>query len=123
MYQAFVKRFFDFSLSLTGLIILSPIIIIILLVLVCYNNGSPFFLQTRPGKKGRPFKIIKFKTMRDSIKGLKDEEHSIARVTKLGAFLRKYSLDEILQLVNVLKGNMSIIGPRPLGLKLMEEML
>ncbi|PIA77513.1 UDP-galactose phosphate transferase [Gaetbulibacter sp. 4G1] len=114
MYTLFFKNILDFFISLIGLIILSPMIAIIIVVLIFTNNGKPFFLQLRPGKHGKLFKIIKFKTMTDLKPSLKKEEHSLNRVTKTGAFIRKYSLDEILQLVNVLKGDMSLIGPRPL---------
>jgi lipopolysaccharide/colanic/teichoic acid biosynthesis glycosyltransferase len=114
MYQSFFKNIFDFLLALIGLLILFPIIIVLIIILFFVNNGKPFFLQERPGKHEKTFKIIKFKTMKDvdpnDSKGL----HSLKRVTKVGAFIRKYSLDEILQLVNVLKGDMSLIGPRPL---------
>ncbi len=114
MYYPIIKRLIDIIASLLGLIILSPILIIIIIVLSIYNNGTPFFLQTRPGKKGIPFKIIKLKTMVDVKTGNKNEVHNMSRVTKLGSFLRKYSLDELLQLINVLKGDMSLVGPRPL---------
>ncbi|MDO5975811.1 sugar transferase [Flavivirga jejuensis] len=114
MYSLFFKNFIDFLISVIGLIILSPLILIIITILLFTNKGKPFFLQQRPGKHGALFKIIKFKTMTDLNSNTKNEVHSLNRVTKVGAFIRKYSLDEILQLVNVLKGDMSIIGPRPL---------
>ncbi len=114
MYTLFFKNVLDFFISLLGLIILSPVIITIIVLLIFTNKGKPFFLQLRPGKHGKLFKIIKFKTMTDLKPDSKKEEHSLNRVTKTGAFIRKYSLDEILQLVNVLKGDMSLIGPRPL---------
>ncbi|MEC4008532.1 sugar transferase [Myroides odoratimimus] len=114
MYSSFIKRFFDFTVALVGLIVFSPIIIIVSLLLYFANKGTPFFLQDRPGKKERVFNIIKFKTMNDK-KGVDGELLSDAdRLTKIGAFVRKTSLDEIPQLINVLKGDMSIIGPRPL---------
>lgn len=101
-------------MSFLGFLLLSPIIIVLIVILLFVNNGKPFFFQQRPGKKGVPFNIIKFKTMID-IDSEKDEEvHNLSRVTKVGAFIRKYSLDEVLQLVNVLKGDMSLVGPRPL---------
>lgn len=114
MYKYFFKRVLDLILSLIGLILLSPIFIIVLILLLVYNNGKPFFFQKRPGKNGKLFKVIKFKTMNDKkdINGnfLPDSE----RLTKVGSFVRKTSLDEIPQLLNVLKGDMSLIGPRPL---------
>ncbi len=114
MYSLLLKNFLDFLISIIGLIVLSPLILVIIIVLVFTNNGKPFFFQQRPGKHGKLFKIIKFKTMTDLNPNSKNEVHSLTRVTKAGAFIRKYSLDEVLQLVNVLKGDMSIIGPRPL---------
>lgn len=114
MYKNFIKDLLDFLLALTGLLILSPIVIVITLLLLVSNNGSAFFLQARPGKNGKPFKIVKFKTMSNFKVGGLNDINDVSRITKFGAFLRKYSLDEILQLVNVLKGDMSIIGPRPL---------
>lgn len=114
MYKIFIKRIIDILISIVGVIILSPIFLIVTVLLFFANNGKPFFTQNRPGKKGKIFKIIKFKTMNDNLddKGnlLLDEE----RLTKIGAFIRKTSLDEIPQLLNVLVGDMSLIGPRPL---------
>jgi len=114
MYNPYVKRFLDIILSLIGILLLSPIIILIVLILLFVNRGKPFFLQTRPGKNEKLFRIIKFKTMSDLKANDKGDVHNVARITKVGAFIRKYSLDEILQLINVLKGDMSLIGPRPL---------
>lgn len=113
MYDPYIKRVFDFFLSLFGVLLLSPFISILVLILFVVNRGKPFFLQQRPGKNGILFKIIKFKTMSDLRSDEKDV-HNVSRITKVGAFIRKYSLDEILQLINVLKGDMSLIGPRPL---------
>ncbi|AOW20097.1 sugar transferase [Urechidicola croceus] len=117
MYKNFLKRFFDVIVAFFGLVILSPIFIMVFIVLVFVNNGKPFFFQSRPGKNEEIFKIIKFKTMTDK----KDSSGELLpyhlRVTKLGVFLRKTSLDEIPQLINVLKGDMSLIGPRPLLIK------
>lgn len=114
MYRSVWKRFFDFLGALIGLVILSPIFILVMLLLFISYKGNPFFLQKRPGKNEKIFKIIKFKSMNDKKdnkgKLLPDKE----RVTKLGVFIRKTSLDEIPQLINVLKGDMSFIGPRPL---------
>lgn len=114
MYNPYVKRLLDFVLSFLGIVMLSPIILVLVLLLIVVNNGKPFFFQLRPGKNGRLFKIIKFKTMSDLKSEDKDDVHNVSRITKAGAFIRKYSLDEILQLINVLKGDMSLIGPRPL---------
>ena len=114
MYKNYIKRVFDFLIALVALVLLSPIFIIVLILLSIYNNGKPFFFQQRPGKKEKIFKVIKFKTMNDKkdVKGnlLSDE----LRLTKVGNFVRKTSLDELPQLLNVLKGDMSLIGPRPL---------
>lgn len=114
MYSKIFKRIFDFFIALIGLIILSPVFIIVTIGLYLANEGKPFFFQARPGLNEKIFKIIKFKTMNDK-KGangelLSDEE----RLTPIGAFVRKTSLDEIPQLINMLKGDMSLIGPRPL---------
>ncbi|MBO0330184.1 sugar transferase [[Muricauda] lutisoli] len=114
MYKKFLKRFLDFSISLVALILLSPLIITLIILLLFANKGEPFYFQKRPGKNAEIFTIIKFKTMRDP----KDNESELMnqeqRITKVGAIIRKTSLDELLQLVNVLKGDMSLIGPRPL---------
>jgi lipopolysaccharide/colanic/teichoic acid biosynthesis glycosyltransferase len=108
MYKKNFKIILDFLISLIALIVLSPIIIILIILLTFANNGKPFFFQKRPGKNTKIFTIIKFKTMRDP------KANEEQRITKIGAFVRKTSLDELLQLVNVLKGDMSLIGPRPL---------
>lgn len=114
MYRHFFKRLFDFFIALIGLIILSPIFIVVTIGLYFANDGKPFFFQSRPGLNERIFKIIKFKTMNDK----KDTNgHLLSdaeRLTPIGSFVRKTSLDEIPQLINVLKGDMAIIGPRPL---------
>lgn len=114
MYKAIIKRLADFIASFIGLLVLSPIILIITLILFISNKGKPFFCQRRPGKNEKLFKIIKFKTMNDNTdvngKLLPDKE----RMTKTGKFVRRTSLDEIPQLFNVLRGDMSLIGPRPL---------
>ncbi|WP_299252474.1 sugar transferase [uncultured Aquimarina sp.] len=114
MYYPYIKRLLDFIISLLGLLMLSPLILLIVLILLFVNNGKPFFLQLRPGINGKPFKIIKFKTMSDLKLDDSNNEHNISRITKAGAFIRKYSLDELLQLINVFKGDMSLVGPRPL---------
>lgn len=114
MYTQFFKRCFDLILSVIGLIILSPIFSVVLIVLAVNNSGSPFFFQKRPGKNGVIFSIIKFKTMTDK----KDDQGHLLpdsdRLTSVGKFIRKTSLDELPQLLNVIKGDMSLIGPRPL---------
>jgi lipopolysaccharide/colanic/teichoic acid biosynthesis glycosyltransferase len=114
MYQSFLKRFFDFLLALLGFIIFFPFFLIVLVLLYFTNNGKPFFIQLRPGKNERIFKIIKFKTMNDK----KDAEGNLLpdakRLTGIGRIVRKTSLDEIPQLFNVIRGDMSLVGPRPL---------
>lgn len=114
MYKLFLKRVLDLSVALIAFIVLSPIIIIVTVWLYIANNGHPFFFQIRPGKGAKLFKIIKFKTMSDK----KDHYGNLLpdhlRLTSIGSFVRKTSLDEIPQLLNVLKGDMSLIGPRPL---------
>lgn len=114
MYKSFLKRLFDFIAAFIGLLLLSPLFFIIAILLFFANSGKPFFFQTRPGKNEELFRIIKFKTMNDKkdINGalLSDEQ----RITKVGHLVRQTSLDEIPQLLNVLKGDMSLIGPRPL---------
>ncbi|HLV51450.1 MAG TPA: sugar transferase [Flavobacterium sp.] len=114
MYKNFFKRIIDFSASLIGMILLSPIFLFVMIGLFFANQGKPFFFQSRPGKNERIFKIVKFKTMNDK----KDKNGNLLsdaeRLTKIGGFVRKTSLDEIPQLINVLKGDMSLIGPRPL---------
>ena len=114
MYKAFVKRLLDFLLAIIILLLCSPILLVTFIALTFANGGEAFFIQPRPGKKNKIFKIIKFKSMNDK-KGpdgklLSDEK----RITTVGRFVRKTSLDEIPQLFNVLKGDMSLIGPRPL---------
>jgi lipopolysaccharide/colanic/teichoic acid biosynthesis glycosyltransferase len=114
MYKKIIKRFLDFSIALIGLVLILPLFILVIVGLFFANQGKPFFFQLRPGKNGKIFKIIKFKTMNDK----KDNEGNLLpdanRLTKMGTFVRKTSLDEIPQLLNVLKGEMSLIGPRPL---------
>ncbi|MBS1549852.1 MAG: sugar transferase [Bacteroidetes bacterium] len=114
MYKNHLKRLIDFLAAFFGLLILSPIFLLVTLGLAIANQGKPFFFQRRPGKNEKIFKIIKFKTMNDK----KDEDGNLLtdaeRLTPIGAFVRKTSLDEIPQLINVLKGDMSLIGPRPL---------
>jgi undecaprenyl phosphate N,N'-diacetylbacillosamine 1-phosphate transferase len=114
VYRNFFKRIIDFLASLVGVLLTLPILLIVAVALAVQNNGKPFFIQRRPGKNGKIFKIFKFKTMTDARdengKLLPDEQ----RLTAMGKLVRKTSLDEIPQLFNVLFGQMSLIGPRPL---------
>ena len=114
MYKTYLKRLLDVVLSFMGLLALSPILLLVILLLAIANNGKPFFFQMRPGLKGHLFKIIKFKTMNDKKDSNGKLLNDSLRLTKIGNFVRKTSLDEIPQLINVLKGDMSLIGPRPL---------
>jgi len=114
MYKLIIKPFFDVFSAAIGLVVLSPLFIVITLLLALANQGKPFFFQVRPGKNGKFFKIVKFKTMndtKDSNGKLLSDAH---RLTKIGSWVRKSSLDEIPQLINVVLGDMSIVGPRPL---------
>lgn len=117
MYVKFFKRFFDVVLSLCALIVLSPVLVILTIAGTFAMHGNPFFVQERPGKDEKIFKIIKFRTMSN----LKDENgeqlHDELRLNKYGIWLRKTSCDELLELVNIVKGDMSIVGPRPLLVK------
>lgn len=115
MYKHFFKRFFDFWISLIALIFISPILLIVTIWLHFANKGAgAFFFQERPGKDEKIFKVIKYKTMTDE----RDAEGNLlpdeARLTKVGKFVRSTSIDELPQLINVLKGDMALIGPRPL---------
>lgn len=120
MYKNGVKRIIDFLASLFGLLLLSPILIVIAAVLYFQNDGKPFFFQERPGKDAKPFKIVKFKSMTDSRDVSGNLLPDNLRITKAGAFIRKTSLDELPQLFNVLIGDMSLVGPRPLLFKYMK---
>lgn len=112
-----MKRLFDVSVSFFLLLILLPVLILISFLLFIQNKGKIFFVHSRPGKDEKPFNLIKFKTMNDN----KDKNGKllpdVERITTIGRFLRKFSLDELPQLINVLKGEMSLIGPRPLLFK------
>jgi len=114
MYKKYIKRIIDFTAALIGFLVLFPILLIVSVLLYFANNGKPFFTQLRPGKGEVIFKIIKFKTMNDK----KDINGNLLpdalRLTTIGKFVRKTSLDEIPQLLNVIRGEMSLIGPRPL---------
>ncbi|MEJ5050139.1 sugar transferase [Chryseobacterium culicis] len=114
MYKNYLKRILDFVFSLMGITLLLPIFLIVMVGLFLANDGKPFFFQSRPGKKGKVFKIIKFKTMNDKKDSHGNLLSDAERLTAIGSFVRKTSLDEIPQLINVLKGDMSLIGPRPL---------
>ena len=117
MYQKFFKGLLDFILSLIATIILSPVMLIIAIAIKIDSKGPVFFLQERLGKNGKVFKIIKFRTMVVNAEnigdGLSIKSENDDRITKVGKFLRKTSLDEIPQFINILKGEMSSIGPRP----------
>ena len=115
MYRNFFKRFFDFWIALIALIALSPVLVIVTIWLHFANKGAgAFFFQERPGKNAKIFKVIKFKSMTDE----RDEDGKLLpdaqRLTKVGRFVRSTSVDELPQLINVLKGDMALIGPRPL---------
>lgn len=114
MYRHILKPIIDFVLAASALILLSPVFLIVTILLTLSNKGSAFFLQRRPGRNGEIFNIIKFKTMTDQrdANGVLLPDHQ--RITLPGKIVRKTSLDEIPQLINVLKGEMSLIGPRPL---------
>jgi lipopolysaccharide/colanic/teichoic acid biosynthesis glycosyltransferase len=114
MYKTYFKRIVDFIVASVMFLIVSPVLLIIAILLALVNKGSPFFLQTRPGKDEKLFKIIKFRTMTGAIddKGVLFPDEK--RVTSIGKMIRKTSLDELPQLINVIKGDMSLIGPRPL---------
>ncbi|MFQ6827725.1 MAG: sugar transferase [Faecalimonas sp.] len=117
IYEKCIKRFLDFTLSLIALILLSPILLVFTVIGIIKMKGNPFFYQERPGKNEKIFKLIKFRTMTNKKdkqgKLLPDEQ----RLTSYGSFLRSTSIDELPELVNILKGDMSIIGPRPLLVK------
>lgn len=114
MYRKIIKPLFDFIAAFFGLIVVSPILLFFTIALYLANKGKPFFFQTRPGLNEKPFRIIKFKTMTDECdadgKLLPDAD----RLTSIGSFVRKTSIDELPQLINVLKGDISLVGPRPL---------
>ena len=119
-YTAVLKRLFDLVFSLILIVTLSPGILIVSLILFVNNRGKVFFFQIRPGLKEKPFYIWKFKTMTDQkdLNGdlLPDDE----RITRIGRIIRDFSIDEILQLINVIKGDMSFVGPRPLLMKYLD---
>lgn len=114
MYAKFFKRIIDFCLSLCALIVLSPVLLVLIFFGAIKMQGNPFFTQERPGKSEKIFKLIKFRTMTNA----KDKDGNLLpdqdRITKYGQFLRSTSLDEMPELLNILKGDMAIVGPRPL---------
>ena len=114
MYRKFFKRVFDFILSLMAILLLSPIILILIIAGIINMGGNPFFTQERPGKDGKIFKLVKFKSMNNR----RDENGELLpdelRLTAYGKFIRNTSLDELPELINILKGDMAIVGPRPL---------
>jgi len=114
IYISAIKPLADFIVAFMVFVILSPVFVIVVLFLLFANSGKPFFFQRRPGKHGKIFKVIKFKTMNDR----KDKNGALLpdadRLTAIGSFIRKTSLDELPQMLNVIKGDMSIVGPRPL---------
>ena len=114
MYARFFKRLIDFTLSLIALLVLSPLLMVLIILGFFFMSGNPFFTQERPGKNEKIFKLIKFRTMdnrKDKVGNLLPDE---IRLNKYGRFLRASSLDELPELVNILKGDMSLMGPRPL---------
>lgn len=114
MYKHFLKRLFDFIISATALIVLFPFFLIFTPIVAIAMRGNPFFVQKRPGKKGKIFKMIKFRTMTNK----RDEEGNLLsdkdRLTKFGRIMRSLSIDELPELINIFLGQMSIVGPRPL---------
>lgn len=120
MYAKYFKRIIDFCLSLVGLIVLSPVLLILIILGAIFMRGNPFFMQPRPGKDGKIFRLIKFRTMDNR----KNKEGNLLpdeiRLNKYGRFLRSTSLDELPELINIVKGEMAIVGPRP---QLVRDML
>lgn len=114
MYRTLLKPLFDFLAALIGLLLISPVFVLVWVFLAIANNGKPFFTQRRPGRDGHIFTIVKFKTMNDKRDAGGNLLPDDKRLTAVGRFVRKTSLDELPQLLNVLKGDMSFVGPRPL---------
>ena len=118
MYAHFLKRFFDFSISLVAIVLLSPIMVVVTIWLHFANKGAgALFTQERPGKDAKIFRVIKFKTMTDERDADGNLLPDVQRLTRVGKVVRSLSLDELPQLFNVLKGDMALIGPRPLLVK------
>lgn len=120
MYRKFFKRMFDFILSLCALIVLSPILLLLIVIGAIAMKGNPFFVQTRPGKNEKIFNLIKFRTMSNA----RDKEGNLLpgkdRLNKYGRLIRSLSIDELPSLINILRGDLSIIGPRPLTVKYLD---
>ena len=117
MYAKYIKRFLDFSLSLCGLVVLSPVLLVLTVLGAYKMKGNPFFTQARPGKDGKIFKLIKFRSMTCQVDANGNPLPDEVRLTKYGKLLRATSLDELPELLNILKGDMSVVGPRPLLVK------
>lgn len=120
MLYIHIKRILDFILSFVLLLLLSPVILLIIVMIKLFSKGPAFFVQTRPGLNGKPFKVYKFRTMRVETELSGVPLSDMERMTRVGKFLRATSLDEISQFFNVLKGDMSFIGPRPLLVEYLE---
>ena len=121
MYAKYVKRIIDFILSLIALIVLSPVLVVLMILGAVFMRGNPFFTQPRPGKNEKIFKLIKFRTMdnrKDADGNLLPDE---VRLNRYGKFLRSTSLDELPELVNIVKGDMAIVGPRPLLVRYLDR--
>lgn len=114
MYKSCIKPVMDFIIALVAFSLLLPVFLVCTVLLFIVNSGAPFFLQRRPGKEGKIFSVIKFKTMTDRRNGNGELLPDQQRLTPVGKFIRKTSLDEVPQLLNVIKGDMSLVGPRPL---------
>lgn len=114
MYRNVLKQIFDFIFSLSALLLISPVFILVMISIALVNKGNPFFVQRRPGKDEKIFSIFKFKTMNDAVDEFGNLLPDTERLTRVGSFVRKTSLDELPQLINIIKGDMSFIGPRPL---------
>ncbi len=117
MYRLVFKRVLDIAIAFVAILTFLPLLVLVAVVLFIQNNGRPFFFQERPGMNQKPFKIIKFKTMTDERDSYGNLLPDVQRITKFGGGVRKLSIDELPQLINVLKGDMSLVGPRPLLFK------
>jgi lipopolysaccharide/colanic/teichoic acid biosynthesis glycosyltransferase len=119
MYKMLFKPLVDFIAALLGVLILSPVLFFVSILLMLQNKGTPFFFQTRPGKDQKAFQIIKFKTMTDEKDKAGNLLPDVKRITGLGKIIRRLSIDELPQLINIIRGDMSLVGPRPLLFKYM----